>query len=52
MKQRGELLVLELCANVSVEAYEVLELPKEKTVPKEEKGFEEKRSEHFGHLKI
>lgn len=60
MKERGELLVCNLCcccstykgvANSSVEDCEVLELPKEKTVPKEEKRFEEKCSKKFSHLK-
>lgn len=34
-----------------METDEVPELPKEKTVPKEEKRLEEKRSEQFSHRK-
>jgi len=50
VKESGEFGVFKLCctrkriANGSVEANEVLELPKEKTVPKKEKRLEEKRS--------
>lgn len=58
MKQRREFLVfeVELCSVIcegvddsSVESYEILELLKEDTVPKEEQRFEEKLSKKFRH---
>lgn len=56
MNQRGELLVFKLGSKVvaysSAKAYETLELSKEKTVPKEEKGLEEESSKHLSRFNM
>jgi hypothetical protein len=60
MNKRGEFLVFNLwwccisksVANSSMKNYEVFELSKEKTVPKDEKWFKEKCSKQFCHILI